>query len=65
MLRRLKKKLIEEAIHDFVYYKIIPCLDGTTETMFESEYKKGCEHSRKIVKSVADNEISHFLEDYL
>lgn len=65
MLRWLKRKLIGDAIHDFVYYKIIPCLDGNTETMFESEYKKGCEQSRKIVKSVTDNEINHFLEEYI
>lgn len=65
MFNNIKRKIIKAAIHDFVYSKIIPCLDGNTETMFESEYKKGCESSRKIVKSVTDNEINHFLQEYL
>ncbi len=65
MFKALKRKIIKDTIRDFVYYQIIPCLDGNTETMFESEYKKGCNASRKIVKSVTDNEIEHFLEDYL
>ena len=65
MFNNIKRKIIKATIRDFVYCKVIPCLDGNTETMFESEYKKGCECSRKIVKSVTDNEIDHFLEEYL